>query len=69
MANQSKKTLTPREFAECYGFSEGTLANLRCQKRGPKYYRVGKRKILYYVDDIEKWIRLDPVLTIDSLPE
>jgi predicted DNA-binding transcriptional regulator AlpA len=69
MANQVKRALTPREFAECYGFSEGTLANLRYQKRGPKYYRIGQRKILYYIDDIESWIRQCPVLTIDSLPE
>lgn len=69
MANQAKKALTPKEFAECYGFSEGTLANFRYQNRGPKYFRVGQRKILYYIDDIELWIRQSPVLTMDSLPE
>lgn len=61
-----KKTLTPREFAESYGFSEGTLANLRYQRRGPRYFQVG-RKVLYFVEDIESWIRQCPVMTIDSI--
>lgn len=64
----SKKSLTAREVAEVYGLEVGTLANLRCQKRGPKYYRVG-RKVLYWVDDVEKWVKRVPVLTLDSMPE
>jgi hypothetical protein len=64
-----KKMVTPKEAAETYGWSEGTLANLRHRKLGPKYYRVGKRKVLYRVEDIEAWVYGNPVLTADSLPE
>ncbi|OGP85316.1 MAG: hypothetical protein A2V87_08570 [Deltaproteobacteria bacterium RBG_16_58_17] len=68
MTDNKKKTITPREFAEIYGFAEGTLANLRYHKRGPRYFQVG-RKVLYFVEDVERWIRRCPVLTIDSISE
>ena len=61
-------TITPKEAAEIYGLSVGTLANDRYNKRGPKYFRCG-RKILYRVDYLEGWLFQNPVLTIDSLPE
>lgn len=63
-----KKALTPKDAARLYGLSVGTLANLRCRKEGPRYYRVG-RKVLYLVSDIEEWITRNPVQTIDSLPD
>jgi hypothetical protein len=46
--------------------NKGTLANLRSQKKGPKYFKVGKR-IVYRVADIERWLYQNPVLTIDSI--
>ena len=60
-----KRALTPREAAEMYGFSEGTLANYRYRGLGPKYYRVppGGRKVIYFVSDFEAWLRKHPVLT------
>ncbi|NLE25207.1 MAG: helix-turn-helix domain-containing protein [Clostridiaceae bacterium] len=61
-----RKTVSPHQAAEIYGLSVGTLANLRCQKRGPKFFRCG-RKVLYKTDDFEKWLLSNPVLTIDSL--
>lgn len=66
---QEKKAITPKEAAEAYGITEGTLANLRYLGRGCKFYKVGKRKVLYLVSDFEEWIKRNPVLTIDSLPE
>jgi hypothetical protein len=68
MNNATKQTLSPRGITECYGIPEGTLANMRWQKQGPKYYRVGRR-ILYKVADVEAWLFSHPVLTIDSLKE
>lgn len=65
----SRKSLTARQVAEIYGLEVGTLANLRYQKRGPKHYKVGRRKVLYWVDDVEQWLKRHPVLTFDSLPE
>jgi len=69
---EEKRTLTPQQVEEIYGMPVGTLANMRCQKRGPKYFPLGdipgkRRRILYYIEDIETWIRKYPVLTIDSL--
>lgn len=69
---EKKRTLTPQQVEEMYGIPVGTLANMRCQKRGPRYFPLGdtrgKRcRILYFVEDIEAWIRQNPVLTVDSL--
>ena len=65
---KEKKAISPQEAAELYSLSVGTLANLRCKKQGPKYYCVG-RKVLYFVDDLEAWIKRNLVLTMDSLSE
>jgi len=43
-----------------------TLANWRNQKRGPKFYMVG-RKPIYRPEDIEAFLFQNPVLTIDSV--
>ncbi|NPU86402.1 MAG: DNA-binding protein [Syntrophaceae bacterium] len=69
---EKKRTLTPQQVEAIYGIPVGTLANMRCQKRGPKYYvlnsRTGKkRRVLYFVEDVETWIKINPVITIDSL--
>jgi len=70
MRETQKKTVTAKEVAEMYGIAEGTLANMRSQKRGPKYYKCGgRRKVLYALVDVEDWITCSPVLTEDSLPE
>ncbi len=71
---EKKRSMTPKQVEELYGIPAGTLANMRCQKRGPKYFPLGDKqgkrcRILYFVEDIEFWIRQNPVLTIDSLPE
>jgi hypothetical protein len=67
-----KKALTPKEVSEAYGISVGTLANWRCRKVGPRYYRINNgdansRKVLYMVEDIDTFIRQCPVLTVDSI--
>jgi len=61
-----KKALTPDEVSEMYGFSKGTLANLRNKREGAKFYKVG-RKVLYRVEDLENWLFQNPVQTVDSL--
>lgn len=69
MENKSlkKRTLTPHEVAEYYSIAVGTLANWRCRKHGPKYHKLGSRKILYDIEEIERWIQDHTVLTINSL--
>ena len=63
-----KRMLGPSEVEERYPISKGTLANWRSAKRGPKYYKVG-RKALYDVNDLEDFFLHNPVETIDSLKE
>lgn len=65
MRDIKSRALTPREAEQCYGFSPGTLANLRCKKRGPKFFKVG-RKVLYFIEDFEKWLRQHPIMTNGS---
>ena len=61
------KALSPKDALERYPVlgCEGSLANMRCKKRGPKFFRCG-RKILYRPEDIEAFLFQNPVLTIDS---
>ena len=52
----SKTTLpvaqTPQQVAANYGISTGTLANMRYQKRGPSFYKIGYGKIIYKTVDV-----------------
>lgn len=64
-----KLALTPKEVVRDYPMltsCEGTLANWRYQKRGPKFYMVG-RKPIYRPEDIKSFLFQNPVLTIDSV--
>jgi hypothetical protein len=60
------KVMTPEEIARHYHIPTGSLANLRCKKIGPPYYRV-YRRIFYRVDQFEKWFFSTPVLTKDAI--
>jgi hypothetical protein len=62
-----RKMVTPQMAAEIYGLDVGTLANLRYLKRGPQFYRCGKKKILYRIEELEAWLLRNPVLTTDSI--
>ncbi len=64
-----KLALTPKEVVKNYPAlteSEGTLANWRNQKRGPKFYMCG-RKPIYKPEDIEAFLFKNPIQTIDSI--
>ena len=63
-----KKTLTPGDVSEMYRIPVGSLANMRCKKIGPRYYKVGRR-VRYFVEDIERWVKSEPVLTRDCIEE
>lgn len=63
------EALTPKDVTRVYPAltrSEAVLANLRSKRRGPKFYKVGK-KIVYRRMDIEAYLFSNPVLTMDSL--
>ena len=65
----SRKGLNPKEVVKAYPEltrSEGTLANWRHHKRGPRYYIVSS-KIIYRPEDIEAFLFSNPVHTIDSV--
>lgn len=57
---------TAREAAVFAKADEGYLANLRSQRRGCRFFKLG-RKVLYDKQDFENWVRSTPVLTTDSL--
>ena len=61
-----KRALTPRDVSFMYGLSEGTLANWRSKKIGPKYYKAGSRKVIYFEADLEAWAKGNPIHTLDS---
>ena len=52
-----KRAASPREIADLFGLSVGTLSNMRGRNEGPAYHKAGKRKILYFLEDVEQWLR------------
>ena len=54
-AKSIKKYLTPKQVEKIYGLTEKWLANMRWQKRGIPYLKVGS-KVLYRLEDIEDFI-------------
>jgi hypothetical protein len=65
---ETRKAITPEVASQIYGVNVGTLANLRSQRRGPKFFKVGRR-VIYRVEDFEKWLTSSPVLTLDSIQQ
>lgn len=63
-----KKALSVSQACHVYDLDPGTMANLRSQKKGPRFYRVG-HKIYYRPEDLEQWLFRNPILTTDSLLE
>jgi predicted DNA-binding transcriptional regulator AlpA len=47
---------TPEQVAEALYTSTAGLAQLRYRGDGPKFVRVGRRKVLYRWSDVEEWI-------------
>lgn len=60
----NKKSLTPDEAAELFGYKATTLRNWRHQGRGPKFIRDG-RLIIYRPKDIEQYQEMRCVRTRD----
>ena len=63
-----KCALSPREVIKTYPEltrSEGVLANWRSQRKGPRFYKLGRR-VIYRPSDIEDFLFKNPVLTFDS---
>jgi len=52
---ERKITLTPAEVEKLYGIPKGTLANWRCKREGPTFFKL-RRRILYRKNDFENWL-------------
>ena len=64
-----KDFMSPLAVEEEFNLPRGTQANWRSQKRGPRYYKISNKKILYRRADIIDFLTSNPVLTINSLPK
>jgi hypothetical protein len=72
LKREFKRALSPRDVSEQLGVAVGTLANLRSQGRGPRYFRMpnggGKKaKIFYRPEDVESWAFSEPIMTLDAV--
>lgn len=62
----AKRMLRTPAAAEFLGVRPNTLEIWRHQKRGPKFYRVG-RCIVYDQEDLDAYVQAHGVHTIDSV--
>lgn len=65
MNTVTKKFLTTSEAAQRISIPEGSLNNMAWKKTGPKFYKVGKRR-LYFTGDLDAFVMSNPVLTADQ---
>lgn len=61
-----QQKLNTQEAAQFLGLQANTLEVWRCQKRGPKYSKVGRR-VLYDINDLEAYFTANSVHTCDSI--
>ena len=52
-----KSWLRPNEAAIYTGVAERTLENMRRERRGPRYSRLGHSLVRYSVADLDEWLR------------
>lgn len=57
------RPLSTAEAARLIGISSGTLSNWRSARTGPRFYKVGTRKVIYYLDDVSGFIESGAVKT------
>ena len=56
MRTKPSTLLTPPECGEYLSLDVRTLANWRCDGRGPPFRKIGGR-VRYALDDLERWMR------------
>lgn len=64
----SNRKLNTEEAATFLGVKPNTLEVWRCQKRGPKYSKIGRR-VLYDLADLESYFTSQSVHTTDTAPQ
>lgn len=60
--------LTTEEAAAYLRLKPGTLEVWRCHGRGPKFQKIGGRRVLYDLADLAEFARDCTVLTSDTCP-
>ena len=60
-----KKYLAPKEVEKIYGLSEKWLANMRWEKIGIPYRKIGK-KVLYRIEDVENYLEKHAVKVFED---
>jgi len=53
----SDQLFSTQEVGAMIGISERTLISWRNQGSGPRWYRLGARRIRYPLDELRAWIR------------
>ena len=48
--------MLPEELSSRIGVQVQTLARWRCERRGPTYFKIGGRRVVYPVDDVDRWL-------------
>lgn len=61
--------LTTQEAAAYLRLKPGTLEVWRCHGRGPKFQKIGGRRVLYDFADLIEFARGCTVLTADTAPK
>jgi hypothetical protein len=62
-----KHYIPSKKLAERWDTTTGVLANWRYRGEGPPYYRVGRKKILYCVEEVEAWLQRGKQMNGESL--
>lgn len=51
-----RRFMSVRETAAYMRMSKSTLDKWRCRGIGPRWVKVGQRKVAYALDDVEAWM-------------
>lgn len=65
---KSSRMLTEEQASQMFGISKCTLRCWRNKRRGPRYFKNGRR-IRYRPEDIDAYLVGQPVETVDSLKQ
>jgi predicted DNA-binding transcriptional regulator AlpA len=54
--NASRRVLRTPQAAEYVGLSSSTLEKFRLSGQGPIYHKSGPKIVVYYPDDLDRWL-------------
>ena len=49
--------LRPRDVERLFGIKSKTLQNWRYKGKGPPFYKLGHKLIVYKYEEVEKWLQ------------